>query len=121
MPSTFWQSTDRANRTLEYRQIGRRAYLLNNQRLAEVSRRQERGRSLAAAIRQFDADEIDVDDLRQEIDQSAVNPSRVNGYLGRLIAEHFCVCDDCDSLELQDECLVYGDRKLCESCQDNYF
>src|SRR5688572_24267208 len=121
MPTSFYQSTGRTNHTLEYRQLGRRAYLLSHRNLAEVARRHGQGRSLAVAIGQFGSDEIDADDLRDEIQRSAVNPSGVDGYLGSLIVERFYVCDDCDTLEHQDDCLVVDNRALCESCRENYY
>jgi hypothetical protein len=121
MPLTFWQSTSRPDRTLEHSRIGRRAYLLCAGNVAEVARRYHRGRSLAASIRQFNDDEIDAEDLRDDIDRADVNPSRVNGALGSIIAAHFHVCDDCGSLELQADALVVDDRALCEFCRENYY
>ena len=115
MPAIYFESTGRYNRTLEQPRYGRRGDR------AEIVRRRDCGRRLAAAIRQFDDGDIGLADLREEIDNAGVDTSRVNGYLGHLIAEHFRVCDDCGSLNLPDDCVSAGNRAICESCQENYY
>jgi hypothetical protein len=121
MPVLYWQSTQREDRSLTESRAGTRAYLLSHGRLHDVQRRRERGRELAAALRQFDDDDIDIDDLREIIEDASLNRSRINGRLGALIQRHFSICDDCDSLQSPDHCETADGRTICESCLDSYY
>lgn len=121
MPALYYQSTRRWNQSLVHAACGRRARLFERRDVAEVIRRRRRGHDLSAAIRQFDDDEIDAAELRDLIDDAGVDASRVNGYLGRLIADHLRLCDDCGGLRLPDDCTSDGDSTLCESCRENYY
>jgi hypothetical protein len=120
MPHHF-VSTDRNDSSLDHSPIGNRARAFRTGRVAIVADRVRRGRALAAAVRQFVDDEIDDDDLREHISDAHVDVSRLRGHLGEIIAEHFCVCSDCSSLEKQDDCTSDGDRTYCESCMENYY